>query len=192
MAKRPMIVGVSGVTCGGKTSLCDKLKNLYEGSVIINQDNFFREETDPSHIWLDVRPGVRHQNWEHLVSIDWKAFEAEINRTLNEWKEPENGLLIIEGHIIFCYDFPFKFDKKYFLTLDKEECWQRRKVRTYIPNDPEGYFDICIWPMYLQNKCLMESMHDNIVYLDGTLPKQLILDEVIKDLQKSEYTNALQ
>ncbi|RWR99172.1 hypothetical protein B4U79_10920, partial [Dinothrombium tinctorium] len=24
--------------------------------------------------------------------------------------------------------------------------WQRRNVRKYIPKDPDGYFDVCVWP----------------------------------------------
>ncbi|RWR98907.1 nicotinamide riboside kinase 1-like protein, partial [Dinothrombium tinctorium] len=145
--KKTKIIGISGVTCGGKTYLSEALKRSFVGSVIVNQDDYFREEDDPCHEWIDVSPVRKHQNWETLSSIDWSAFSTKISDILNGDHIHETGLILIEGHIIFNYDkFPFSFDRKYFVTLNKDECWQRRNVREYIPKDPDGYFDVCVWP----------------------------------------------
>lgn len=65
-------------------------------SVFLDQD-----PKDPNHIWIDVQPGIRHQNWEAYEAIDWDKL---IQRLLDELKKPppnENSFIIMEGHILY-------------------------------------------------------------------------------------------
>lgn len=51
--------------------------------------------------------------------------------------------------------------KKFFITLEREECFARREQRHYLPNDPVGYFDAWVWPMFLTNKTDMLTINNN-------------------------------
>ncbi|CAG2163715.1 unnamed protein product [Oppiella nova] len=151
------------VTCGGKSTLADRLQQQFEHCVIISQDQFFRADDDPNHEWIDVSPTIRHQNWESMASMDWEAFARAIDVVLS--KEPPNhsALLIIEGHMIYNYKPICDLcDKKFFITLEKDECFARRDGRTYLPPDPIGYFDAWVWPLYLQNMEHMKSIQNDI------------------------------
>lgn len=69
--QQPLLILLSGATCGGKSTLADRLQQIWPHSQRIGQDDFFREEDDPEHVWLTLSDGKRHQDWEHVRSIDW-------------------------------------------------------------------------------------------------------------------------
>lgn len=76
-----LIVGISGVTCSGKTTLADSLYKHFKERrgqelkpgvelnrvELINQDAYFRTVEDPNH---QVVEKLRHLNWEIIESID--------------------------------------------------------------------------------------------------------------------------
>lgn len=76
-----LIVGISGVTCGGKSTLAESLYNYFKelrgkeiktgielGRVeIINQDKYFLPIDDPRHKTIEK---LGHHNWEILSSLD--------------------------------------------------------------------------------------------------------------------------
>lgn len=51
-------------------------------------------------------------------------------------------------------------NEKFFIDLDKETVFSRRIHRNYIPADPPGYFNQCVWPMYLKNKEELKDQPD--------------------------------
>ncbi|XP_074604657.1 nicotinamide riboside kinase 1 isoform X2 [Brevipalpus obovatus] len=131
--------------------------------------------------------GIKHQNWEATESIDWKALD---NKIISVASQMSKGFLMVEGHLLFNYAFyTLPFDYKFFLTLDERECSKRRAERVYIPADPEGYFDECIWPMYIQNKMEMEKLFDDIVYLDGGLDQESTFKKVVEVIESQESKN---
>ena len=58
-------------------------------------------------------------------------------------------------------------DYQIFIELDRETCWDRRRHRTYDPEDQIGYFDAFMWPWYLKNLENLKSAGRPIFYLDG-------------------------
>ncbi|CAG2117607.1 unnamed protein product, partial [Medioppia subpectinata] len=141
------------VTCGGKTTLAERLKQHYEECVILSQDQFYRLDDDPNHEWLDVSPTIRHQNWESMASMDWKLFNKAIDLVLTKEPPKHSPILILEGHLILNNkQMSDLCDKKFFLTLDKNSCVCRRNARTYLPPDPIGYFEVCVWPIIFGRK----------------------------------------
>lgn len=59
-------------------------------------------------------------------------------------------LTIIEGHIIFNHPPFYQLcGLKYFLTLDQEELFARRRRRVYDPPNPPGYLEKYVWPAYV-------------------------------------------
>lgn len=175
------VVGVSGATCGGKTTLVNFLRKNFEGSALLFQDDFFLDKESDRHV---IIPELNHANWECLESIDWDAMMKKVQETLNSNPRHEDALLLIEGHIIYNYPPLEKLiGTKYFLTITKEECRRRRSCRVYDPPDPHGYFDICVWPMYLSNKEYVERKCTNVRYIDGTLSADVICQQVLTEIR---------
>ncbi|KAI1296770.1 Nicotinamide riboside kinase 1 [Halotydeus destructor] len=190
-----LVIGISGYTNSGKTSLCRKLKEKYEDAVIVGQDQFFREVDDPNHVWVEVTPGKLHQNWELHSAINWNLFEKEIQRILSSKPSSSPGLLFLEGHVIFNHR-PFKklFHERFFLELTEEECRRRRYTRTYDPADPENYFDSVVYPMTISNRQDFESYHDagEIQFIDGSRPQEIISEQITNRIEQLIDANASQ
>lgn len=93
-----LVVGISGVTCSGKTTLAQSLyshlKEMRGHEIkpgielnrveLINQDTYFRKEDDPNHQRIEK---LNHLNWEILESIDMVKMVKEVMKTLgNDFK----------------------------------------------------------------------------------------------------------
>lgn len=93
-----LVVGVSGVTCSGKTtlahSLYSHLKSLSGHEIksgielnrveLINQDTYFRHVDDPNHQRVEK---LNHLNWEILESIDMNKMVQDVMKILgNDFK----------------------------------------------------------------------------------------------------------
>ncbi|XP_050036218.1 nicotinamide riboside kinase 1 [Dermacentor andersoni] len=174
-------VGVSGITNGGKTSLLKYLQKVIPDCVVLHQDDFFRSEFDENHVMI---PELNHANWEALSSVDWEKMQDAITACTSQQPAGQK-LMIIDGHIIFNHPRLAKlFDKRYFLTLTREECYARRLTRTYEPPDVPGYFEKVVWPMYLKNLQEVKDTQPDITYLDGTEDMDILHKKVLEDLQK--------
>ncbi|CAL1290319.1 unnamed protein product [Larinioides sclopetarius] len=175
------LIGISGCTNGGKTTLASALANHFPGSIVVNQDTYFRSDDSKEHILI---PELNHKNWERLEAVDWEAMMAYLENIIFLPPPNDDSLLIVEGHIIFNHPkLRNIFHKRYFLTLDREECVRRRIQRVYDPPDIPGYFDKCVWPMYLLN---LKDVRDNcpdVKYFDGNTKKECILECVLSDIQ---------
>lgn len=130
-------------------------------------DDYYWEEEDERHVLLPEFNN--YANWEIESSVDFDRLASDVKR----WKkDAEEGggdaVLIIEGIIIFKYRRIVELcDVKFFLTLPKAMCGERRRLRDYLPPEPEGYFEAICWPEYLNHKEELEQLTD-IVYVDGT------------------------
>ncbi|GIY48783.1 nicotinamide riboside kinase 1 [Caerostris darwini] len=174
-------VGISGCTNGGKTTLASALANRFSGSIVVNQDEYFRSDDSKEHVLI---PELNHKNWERLESVNWDAMMEHLENIIHSPPPEKHSLLIVEGHIIFNHDkIRNLFQKKYFLTLNREECLRRRVQRVYEPPDVPGYFDICVWPMYLLNLQDVEKNCPDVKYFDGNSEKDDILKSVINDIE---------
>lgn len=69
---------IAGSTNGGKTSVSDRLLKEFPNSILVKQDDYFREPDDPNHIWITLSNQIRHQDWERYSSLDW----AKLDETL--------------------------------------------------------------------------------------------------------------
>lgn len=200
-----LIIGISGATNSGKTTISKELHSLFPNSVLLHQDDFFYDETSDKHTKI---PELNHINFEILSSIDMGAFKNQI-RMIIESEIPLNNaqpapsdvelkfkekyfsaeinpsdqclinkfqrlqfipnILIIEGFLIFNDDqLQDLCDLKFYFTMNKTLCWDRRKMRTYQPPDVPGYFEKYVWPLYLVHyeEVLRKSV--NMTYVDGS------------------------
>ncbi|KAF6730070.1 Nicotinamide riboside kinase 1 [Oryzias melastigma] len=197
-----LIVGIGGMTNGGKTTLSKSLHQKIPNSCLIAQDSYFKDES--------VVP-VDHNGFKQYDTLDALHMDKMMNE-VNSWRRDPvsiqrekagrdasspsaNGVfvLIVEGFLIFNYR-PLNdlFDKKYFLEIPYDVCKKRRSFRVYTPPDPPGYFDGYVWPMYLKNRQEMEALTSEIVFLDGLKPKEellaIVLEEVSKEINRLKAT----
>ncbi|KAF4803574.1 Nicotinamide riboside kinase 1 [Turdus rufiventris] len=177
-----LVIGLGGVTNGGKTTLAEKLKNMLPNCDIISQDDFFKPE---SEVETDER-GFK------LYDVLDALYMDEMVASIRNWmkspassgvvtEEPQNTcdnlknvyILIVEGFLLYNYD-----------------------TRVYQPADTPGYFDGHVWPMYLKYKSeLEENASVQVDYLDGTKPQEELLSyvyrDIIQELNKLKEENQL-
>ena len=65
--KSSIIVGISGATCSGKTTIANTLHKVIKNSILLNQDHFYWEEDSEKHIMAE---GMNHINWEVVSAFD--------------------------------------------------------------------------------------------------------------------------
>ncbi|XP_044053796.1 nicotinamide riboside kinase 1 isoform X2 [Siniperca chuatsi] len=191
---KTLVVGVGGMTNGGKSTLSRSLHKQIPNSCIIAQDSYFKDDS--------VVP-VDSNGFKQYDMLDALHMDTMMSEVLSWRRDPESFLrqrglnpehttpsvdkevfvLIVEGFLIFNYR-PLNelFDKRYFMEIPYDACKRRRSSRVYTPPDPPGYFDGHVWPMYLKNRQEMESMVSGIVFLDGLKPKEELLAAVCKDV----------
>lgn len=90
-----LVMGISGITCGGKTTLSQKLYNYFNARigqeiktgvelnrvVLMHQDEYFRNVDDPNHVRVEK---LNHLNWEVIESIDTDRMISDIMKTLGK------------------------------------------------------------------------------------------------------------
>ncbi|XP_022904121.1 nicotinamide riboside kinase 1 [Onthophagus taurus] len=174
-----LVIGISGVTCGGKTTLANELNKIFPNSKVISQDDYFLPIDDERHV---IIPHLNHINFdvsssldmkkmvesiqesiastENLVETNVKIIEDDLVTKINPSFDVQSSvvqvaknlhinILIIEGFCIFADKTIEELcNLKYFVTLDREECYNRRIQRVYEPPDCPGYFEDCAWPEY--------------------------------------------
>ena len=182
-----LIVGISGITNGGKSTLTKKLvQNFPNTTKLICQDDYFYPIDSPNHV---PSPGLpNHSNWEVITSIDMDKMLYDVNKIVESIPEKleSRPILLLDGFIL--YD-----DKrmcslcnlKYFLTLEYEECKKRRVTRTYDPPDIPGYFDSCVWPMYLKHLDSVKLNCPDVEFLDGNSNFDKLYEKVLQEINVS-------
>ncbi|XP_076395731.1 nicotinamide riboside kinase [Megachile rotundata] len=145
--KKWFIIGISGATCSGKTSVTNRLREELKNSVTINQDTYFWPIDDPRHTKI---PELNHLNWEIMSSMDMDKMRSDIFKLIESPLSEDN----VTGR-----------------NLPKEICWERRDKRDYEPRDVPGYFEKYVWPEYLKYKNeIMEDQNlcKTITFIDGS------------------------
>lgn len=201
--KFALVVGISGATCSGKTTLALKLKKLFPKSKIFHQDDYFLEVDDPRHVWCT---DVNHINYDIVTSLDMEKLLNDIESIVNSrqlckksvWKseisqndlcfkinkiieENDIELVFIDGFLLYSYKplLPL-ITLKYFSLLNKKECVERREKRVYDPPDIPGYFEKCVWPEYLKHLEEIKENVTDITYFSSECKS--VIDIVLNDV----------
>lgn len=191
-----IVIGISGITGGGKTTLATRLfeyladpqnSNVYNGFhinqvVLMHQDKYFYTRDSPHHKWI---PEINFINREILSAMDMDKFANDVKETVHKlqsdnFNKPENenndnstqiiiNILIIEGFLIYNDPRICQFCQlKFHIYLSYDLGLQRRMIRTFkhVNPKPEWYYEHYIWPMY--NKHLNEVPNKSeLVFLNG-------------------------
>ena len=74
-AKNCLIVGISGATCSGKTTIADVLHKVIPNSIALNQDQYYWHDDSENHVLAE---GINHINWELVSAFDNDRLVKEI------------------------------------------------------------------------------------------------------------------
>ncbi|XP_061832441.2 muscle-specific beta 1 integrin binding protein isoform X1 [Nerophis lumbriciformis] len=193
------VIGIGGVTNGGKSTLTEKLVKTLHNCCVVHQDDFYKK-TDQIEVG-----GDGFKQWDVITSLDMEAMTS----TVKGWMEnpvkfahshgvtlssssdvadpdEQTHILIVEGFLLYNYTPLLEaFDKCYYINIPYGECKRRRSTRQYTVPDPPGLFDGHVWPMYLKHRTEMEDSGLHIEYLDGLKSKEDIYNRVHEDIQNN-------
>uniref|UniRef100_A0A671MNX6 Nicotinamide riboside kinase 1-like n=1 Tax=Sinocyclocheilus anshuiensis TaxID=1608454 RepID=A0A671MNX6_9TELE len=100
---KKIIIGIGGMTNGGKTTLSKSLQELLHNSLVISQDNFFKVLLVPADVTLDALHMDRMMagigSWQEDPRGFMMSRDPSVKSTASE---PSNVfVLIVEGFLIF-------------------------------------------------------------------------------------------
>lgn len=188
MSKQWYVVGISGATCSGKSTLAEKIRDDFPMSIMVRQDDYFLSPDDPRHVKIQE---LNHINWELITGLNMQKMHSDIIKILQfpgKNTTDSKRLLILDGFLLFKHKAITDLcDYKYFLTLTKEQCWERRKNRIYEPPDVPGYFDKIVWPEFVKYKNEVirnNELSETITFIDGSKDMEEIYQIVFKEFNQ--------
>lgn len=176
-----IVVGIGGVTCGGKTTISNELCKLIPNSVIIHQDDYFHPTGSDV---LEYIEEVQHYNWDVVTAIDSERLVHDVEKIISS---SDGGVLLVEGTLVLNIDKLRQLcDLKYYLTLPYTTSKQRRCQKNYKIPDPPLNFDKIVWPAYLKHKEQLEQLDSRVRFIDtNDNDESTVLGEILADLSKS-------
>nr|CAH7724733.1 unnamed protein product [Callosobruchus chinensis] len=201
------IIGICGVTCGGKTTVATRLHTAIPNSKLFMMDDYFLDVKDPRHTRI---PELNHINFDIPSSLDLEQLHKDLLSYMGDSKPMNNGvkrevgnkmnmnhlqsfiykrarelkikIIIVEGFCVFNYRPLVELcDLKYYFLLDREECFNRRVQRVYEPKDCPGYFEQCVWPEHLKQLAEVKATVKDVVYFNNN-NIQNTLDRILTDI----------
>ncbi len=140
MTKRPYLIGITGLSCSGKSTLAKNLcKHFKSNSLHIDIDNYIIMGAafncpNPSKSERNAVDGL-YLGLKNLKD-DLSASICPYDCHLDTFKKPHylkpNELVVVEGHMaLWSPNIRNLFDLKIFVNTPEEACLERRIDRTY-------------------------------------------------------------
>lgn len=203
-----VVIGISGITGGGKTTLATSLhaflsdaKNVHifdkiriNEVILIHQDKYFYPRDSPHHLWI---PEINFINRERLPAMNMDKFAEDVNnmvQTLTENSLPSEkslyigkdartlvNILIIEGFLIYNDQRINRYCQLRFqMHISYDVGVARRLIRTFkhVNPKPEWYFENYIWPSYHKHLDEVPNKSD-LVFLNGEQNVDSIFEQAL-------------
>lgn len=176
MSNKTKIIGISGCTNGGKTTLSKRLLASLPNCTYLSQDDFYHPR-DNKH--LEYLPELDSFNFDVISAINMEKFHERLRQLI----ESDYDFIILDGFLLFEDSSLYNMlDVKYFLYLNKDECLRRRQNRNYKSIDTPNYFEKCVWVEFMKYKQKCELIFTDIAYIDGSWSIDEIFFRVLNDL----------
>lgn len=201
-----LIIGISGVSGGGKTTLATRLNRHFNDRlqgkpctgvridqvITIGQDEYFHVRDSPKHTWIK---DINFINREILSALDMQRMWTNIEKALRDENQrpligddDSIGILLIEGFLIFNDDRINDLCRlRFHMTLSREVCMERRLIRQsqwkHVNPNPVKYFQEYVWPMYLKYRATV-GRSEEIHYLNGESPKEDLFERALEIIEK--------
>ncbi|KAM9394434.1 nicotinamide riboside kinase 1 isoform 3-T3 [Pholidichthys leucotaenia] len=167
---KTLIIGVGGITNGGKSTLAKSLHDRVPNSCVIAQDSYFKEDSEVPE---------DDNGFKQYDTLDALHMDKMMTDVISWQRDPES-FLKQQGQNLQCQSD----EKKVFVLIVEGFLIFNHRSRVYTPPDPPGYFNGYVWPMYLKNRQEMDSMTSGIVCLDGLKTKEELLATVCKEVNQ--------
>lgn len=188
---KKLIVGVSGVSCGGKTTMANALSAWLGDKFgdVISQDDYYRPAKE-----LPINPFTKIPEFDEPESLRMDRIVEDIKK----WKETdleegeEAKVLVVEGTMIFtCLEICLMCDLRYQIHVDFKTAEFRRSLRNYPIPDPPLVVAKNIWPKYIKHRNIAKNLARSNDYIfkqiDGTKVVDYTLAGIIQDVAVNEH-----
>lgn len=181
---KPMLVGICGRSCSGKSRVSKKIKELYDDVEIINQDKFFkvhaRNWEKPESLRQDkLLASLKKLKKGELTYIPTHRWTEEFDKKINPHR-----IILIEGYLLFVDKrISDLFDKKIFVDVSDLNILYRRTKRDNTSENIDYTMEVVIPESKRYEKRQREKAD---VIIDGNKSKKEVLRETskhIKDLK---------
>lgn len=180
---KPIIIGVCGRSCSGKSAVVKELEEKYKGKVLrINQDRFFK---------------VKASNWESPEALRFDRLIYSIKKLKNGESThiPERGwtevfdrevkphkVVIVEGFLLFANkELCNLFDKKIWVDVSDQNILWRRTLRDGNTNGADYIMNVVI-PESKKYEAMQRREAD--ITIDGNKSKEEIINEIESYIKK--------
>nr|AQS34752.1 hypothetical protein [uncultured archaeon] len=180
---KPIIIGVCGRSCSGKSTVVKELEEKYKGEFLhINQDKFFKVKADnwesPSSLRIDkLMESVKFLKEGKDTFIPAHRWTEIFDRKVKPKK-----VIIVEGYLLFINKELNKlFDKKIWVNISDQNILWRRTLRDGNTNGADYIMNVVI-PESKKYESMQRKEADIII--DGNKSKEKIKQEIEEYIKK--------
>lgn len=191
--KLKIVVGVSGVSCGGKTTVASGLNNWLnkseQNATLIMQDDFYKPASE-----LPINTITNFPEFDEPESVRMDLIKEKILDWLYEPTDDEEDaqILIVEGTMIFTDPEICRLcDLRYLVHVDFEVAKYRRSLRKYNIPDPPEIVKRNIWPKYIKHREIFRQLKAEYNFMckqiDGTVPIEQTIAGILLDVKVNKH-----
>jgi uridine kinase len=192
--KQKIVVGVSGVSCGGKTTVASGLNNWLnkseQNATLIMQDDFYKPASE-----LPINSITNFPEFDEPESVRMDLIKDKILEWLDEPVELDQEdaqILIVEGTMIFTDpDICDLCDLRYLVHVDFEVAKYRRSLRNYKIPDPPEIVARNIWPKYIKHREIFRQLKNKYSFMckqiNGTVPVEQTIAGILLDVKVNQH-----
>jgi uridine kinase len=190
---KPILIGIAGPSCSGKSTLAKGLEQRYPDRVVrLRFDDFYIDSDkrgkigkfidwdSPNALKLDLfHETVKRLQQGKVVKVpDYNKREC---RQVGEKFVAPKPFIIVEGlYVFYNKETRALFDRKFFITVEQEAQWKRRVKRQ--KDIQREYFEEVLIPQYEKHGLPSKKFADHII--DGNEDEESVHKEFFKILRE--------